>query len=211
MLRFEAVKSRLERKKASLMPPIPNNFQQRNALHEFLVFTTEENLRKLAQCRQIFMDGTFKTQTAPFIQFVTIHGFYMERALSFVMVLMTGETEEMYKAMLRHIKRRVQHVTGQRWMPNKVTTDFEMAMMEALRTELPTVRSSGCYFHFCQSLWRKVQELGLSDSSYVPIHSWVISSNTWNAYVRDNAIFPPAVWNVFGRGSDNMNQQPCGR
>ncbi|KAK7884709.1 hypothetical protein WMY93_027832 [Mugilogobius chulae] len=245
------------------MPPIPNNFQQvavegqwaetwdgglflskRNALHEFLVFTTEDNIRKLAQCRQIFMDGTFKTCPAPFVQFVTIHGFYMERALPFVMVLMTGKTEEMYKAVLRHIKRRVQHVTGQRWMPNKVTTDFEMAMMEALRTELPTVRSSGCYFHFCQSLWRKVQELGLSAPyrtnrrikkwirkamavGYLPLavmrHNFrlMITSRLTRqllraypqlgdfiqymerTYVRDNAIFPPAVWNVFARGSDN--------
>ena len=48
------------------------------------------------------------------------------------------------------------------WMPDRVVTDFEVAAMNAIRAELPAVRVNGCYFHFTQSLWRKIQELGLS-------------------------------------------------
>ena len=49
-----------------------------------------------------------------------------------------------------------------RWSPEKVLTDFEMALINAFETKLPNIRTTGCYFHFCQSLWRKVQELGLA-------------------------------------------------
>lgn len=69
---FEAVRSRLERKRANLMPPIPNNLEEvavegewaeswggedflskHHGLHNFLVFGTEDNFRKLSQCRQV--------------------------------------------------------------------------------------------------------------------------------------------------------------
>uniref|UniRef100_A0AAV2J3Z3 MULE transposase domain-containing protein n=1 Tax=Knipowitschia caucasica TaxID=637954 RepID=A0AAV2J3Z3_KNICA len=47
------------------------------------------------------------------------------------------------------------------WRPQKVVCDFEMALITALQSELPQVSIQGCYFHFTQSLWRRVQELGL--------------------------------------------------
>ena len=59
------------------------------------------------------MDGTFKTCPRPFYQFVTIHGMYLGRVVPFVMVLMSGKTEEMYRAVLRHVKRKVERVTGE--------------------------------------------------------------------------------------------------
>ena len=34
--------------------------------------------------------------------------------------------------------------------------------MTAVETEFPRARISGCYFHFTQSLWRHVQQLGLA-------------------------------------------------
>ena len=60
------------------------------------------------------MDGTFKTCPRVFDQFVTIHGMYLGRVVPFIMVLMSGKTELMYRALLRHVKRKVERVTGQR-------------------------------------------------------------------------------------------------
>ena len=59
------------------------------------------------------MDGTFKTCPRPYYQFACIHGLYLGRVVPFVMVLMSGKTEEMYRAVLRHVKRRVERVTQQ--------------------------------------------------------------------------------------------------
>ena len=49
------------------------------------------------------------------------------------------------------------------WSPTTVVMDFEMALKNAFEEELDddtTIKM--CYFHFCQSLWRKIQELGLA-------------------------------------------------
>ena len=69
---FHAIKSRLERKRASLMPPIPQTVEQvavegewamtwtgdqflskHNQEHGFLVFGTEDNFRRLGRCDQV--------------------------------------------------------------------------------------------------------------------------------------------------------------
>jgi hypothetical protein len=42
-----------------------------------------------------------------------------------------------------------------------VICDFELALITAAESEFIGCRVRGCYFHFSQSLWRKVQALGL--------------------------------------------------
>jgi len=42
--------------------------------------------------------------------------------------------------------------------------DFESAVWQALVAEFPDATVKGCTFHFMQSIWRKVQELGLQKS-----------------------------------------------
>jgi hypothetical protein len=40
-----------------------------------------------------------------------------------------------------------------------VLTDFELAARHAFAAIFPNDRVRGCYFHFCQCLWRKVQQI----------------------------------------------------
>ena len=48
---------------------------------------------------------------------------------------------------------------------NEIMSDFELAfelaLVQSLELEFPGARIHGCYFHFTQCLWRKVQRLGL--------------------------------------------------
>ena len=48
-----------------------------------------------------------------------------------------------------------------RFSPDEIMTDFELALVQSLELEFPGARIHGCYFHFSQCLWRKVQRLGL--------------------------------------------------
>ncbi|XP_077287951.1 uncharacterized protein LOC143912539 [Arctopsyche grandis] len=40
-------------------------------------------------------------------------------------------------------------------------TDFEVAVINAIRTELPLTVHRGCFFHFSQCIFRRIQESGL--------------------------------------------------
>ena len=42
-----------------------------------------------------------------------------------------------------------------------ITLDFETAMWQAVAEMFPTVTRLGCFFHWSQAIWHKVQELGL--------------------------------------------------
>lgn len=42
-----------------------------------------------------------------------------------------------------------------------VISDFETALHAALQQDFPNTRHQGCYFHFVQAVWRKIQALGL--------------------------------------------------
>ena len=46
--------------------------------------------------------------------------------------------------------------------PQRVLSDFERSAMNAYEEEFPGIIIKGCHFHMIQSLWRKVQELGLA-------------------------------------------------
>lgn len=78
------------------------------------------------------------------------------------MCLSTGKEVGQYREILAHVKDQVQQITGHRWRPDSVVTDFESSLLLAIETELPRTRKQGCYFHFCQALWRRIQRLGLA-------------------------------------------------
>lgn len=47
--------------------------------------------------------------------------------------------------------------------PTTVVCDFEMAVINAVGAVLgPHVAVQGCFYHLCQSTWRRVQEIGLT-------------------------------------------------
>ena len=57
------------------------------------------------------------------------------------------------------LQEAMQH--GISFSPNEIMADFELALVQSLELQFPGARIHGCYFHFAQCLWRKVQSLGL--------------------------------------------------
>ena len=52
--------------------------------------------------------------------------------------------------------------TGNELDPKHVVCDFEFSLKIALETEILNAEICGCFFHFAQSLWRRVQKLSLA-------------------------------------------------
>ena len=136
--------------------PVTISFCTRITTGEFWYLT-------LQRCQEVYMDGTFRTAPRPYYQYLTVHGRYRNRVLCFVHVLMTGKLIGQYRELFRVLKRTIRRASGHRWRPESVISDFEHSLyLYAIETEIPNARLSGCYFHFGQNLWRKVQSLGLA-------------------------------------------------
>eukprot|EP00058_Branchiostoma_floridae_P022020 XP_002607510.1 hypothetical protein BRAFLDRAFT_69941 [Branchiostoma floridae] len=136
------------------------------AVHIVWVTSAEFNMEGIrleeAECTALYMNGTFKSCPRPYTQFLTIHGLYHERVVPFVMGLLAERTIGAYRQILLHVKARVRQVTRHHLRPRRVVMDFEVGLMTATETEFPRATISGCHFHFCQSLWRRIHNLGLA-------------------------------------------------
>lgn len=107
------------------------------------------------------MDGTFKSSSNQFKQIYTIHADLGSTATetnvaAVAFALLPNKKKETYVRMLQMILREVPD-----WKPETINIDFEASAVAALRDVFPDAKIQGCYFHFTQCLWRKVQDVGL--------------------------------------------------
>ena len=178
---FESARSALDRERRKHIPEIPldianvqidGRWRRTTDGRRFLskidnawgyaVFATDEALECLGECNDVFMDGTFKSVPRPYAQLLTVHGFYRDRVIPLVFVLMHDRQIGTYRQVFSHIKRKFNRLTGNQLQPTNIITDFETGLITAAETEFPQARMYGCFFHFCRSLWRKCQTEGLT-------------------------------------------------
>ena len=122
------------------------------------IFSTQANLELLSRSEQFFSDGTFST--APrrlFYQLYSIHGIFHNNILPLVYAFLPNKSAETYGRLMEELKRLQPSINPQKWM-----TDFERASINAIQSSFPQVSHTGCFFHFQQCVWRKIQEMGLS-------------------------------------------------
>ena len=117
---------------------------------EMLVFSTENNLTVLASCKHYFMDGTFKTMPVIFDQLYTIHGMKNGYVIPLVYALLPNKRQETYSNFLRTVKTIAPTLDVE-----SVNTDFEPAIVKAIKEELPSSNHYGCFLHLCQCVYRK--------------------------------------------------------
>ena len=91
-----------------------------------------------------------------------MHGYFRGRVLCLATGLLADKTIGTYRQMFQTLKNEIRRLTGNRWAPAICISDFEQSIVTAFETEFPNARVNGCYFHFAQNLWRKIQELGLA-------------------------------------------------
>lgn len=103
----------------------------------------------------IFVDGTFDIAPKLFAQVYTVHALIDGRCFPMAYGLLSRKTEEIYVEFLNAVQNRLKHD------PLSITSDFEKAFVNASMKVFPKVNVFGCFFHFKQSTWRKITDLGL--------------------------------------------------
>ena len=76
-----------------------------------------------------------------------------------VFALLPNKKKETYVRLFQLIMEAVPQ-----WRPSVVNVDFEASAIAALRQVFPTAEISGCYFHMKKCLWRKVQDVSLTEN-----------------------------------------------
>lgn len=122
-----------------------------------LVFGTRQNLRMLAENRNWHADGTFKVVPLLFYQLFTIHAQYFGRAVPLIYALLPNKKRKTYIHLLKALKTIEPNLA-----PLTLMIDYEMAVIKSFCTIFPRLQETGCFFHFSQCIWRKIQEEGLA-------------------------------------------------
>jgi hypothetical protein len=68
---------------------------------------------------------------------------------------MSSKSQASYVAVLRFLRNLVPD------RQRTVITDFERALQNAIRDQYPSATLKGCWFHYCQAVWRNFVKLGL--------------------------------------------------
>jgi len=42
----------------------------------------------------------------------------------------------------------------------KITVDFELGLLQAVELQFPTAKIQACFYHYSQSIWKKVRSWG---------------------------------------------------
>jgi hypothetical protein len=151
-----------------------NNFVLANdgAIDKIIIFGTKGFLGILCDCNRVYMDGTFYSSPQHFSQLYTLHGMFKfgnnERMFPLLYVLLPGKTRDIYLRMFSLIKVAADS-HNMTFNPNHFHIDFEKSVINALNISFSNPEIHGCFFHYTQAIWRKVQDLKLvSDFKGVP-------------------------------------------
>uniref|UniRef100_A0A915NP24 FLYWCH-type domain-containing protein n=1 Tax=Meloidogyne floridensis TaxID=298350 RepID=A0A915NP24_9BILA len=79
------------------------------------------------------------------------------RVVPFVYCLIPNKSEEIYKRALTCVLNSI----GER-RPMMFIIDFEKSVENVIRSLIPQTHVAGCWFHFNQSIWQSIQNLGLN-------------------------------------------------
>jgi hypothetical protein len=96
-----------------------------------------------------------------FCQLYVIRAPLDSSAVTCAYAFLPSKSQAVYEEMMQAIVTKCDEI-GISPDPQIVTSDFEQAMMQAVKAVFGQhVETKGCLFHLMQSTWRKVQELGL--------------------------------------------------
>src|SRR6218665_1499133 len=139
---------------------------------DFILFAAQEDIDFLFSNQHWLADGTFRVTPEGFYQLYTIHSLFNGQTFPCIYALLPGRSEAVYRRLINLLV----DLRSDGRNPESIITDFELAAINAFQYAFPQISLSGCYFHFGQSVWRKLQ----AEGSYI-LHT-IIKQEHLTAY-----------------------------
>ena len=102
------------------------------------------------------VDGTFRSVPYLYLQLFSIHALKGDKPIPLIYYLLAAKTRIIYSEVFRALNDKANEL-NKILSPDLVTCDFERGLITCIRLEFLTACIRGCYFHFCQAVYRKVQ------------------------------------------------------
>jgi len=135
---------------------------------KYILFTSIFQLKKINDCEQIFMDGTFYSCPKNFYQLYNIIGKEKNTGIiiPIAFILMSHKSYSLYYHAFDNIKtlllkNNIKYKEGEL----KFMMDFEKSSRKAIKRVFPDSLLFGCFFHFTKALWNKAKKEGLCKKS----------------------------------------------
>ncbi|XP_046350164.2 uncharacterized protein LOC124131114 [Haliotis rufescens] len=129
---------------------------------KILAFGSLESLEALQSSEILYMGGTFTACPGLWNQVYIIHARLGATTYPLIFALLPDRQTDTYSRLFMLLKDEVQQRLNRPLAPSCIQTDFEMAAIRAVQVVFPTADVKGCFFLYCQAIWRKVQHLGLA-------------------------------------------------
>ena len=129
---------------------------------KIVIFGTERALQHVSEADTFFVDGTFSVCPSIFYQVFTIHIMKYNQVFPMIYALLPNKQRHTYNRAFMLLKDAALDL-GLTLDPISLMCDFELAIIQASLLNFPNASHRGCYYHYMQSIWRKVQSLGLAD------------------------------------------------
>lgn len=117
-----------------------------------IIFATDRNLCLLRTNLNWFCDGTFKVCPNLFHQLYTVNIIINGSMIPIIYALMSTRNRHSYDFLFNFILSKIENNS-----PSTITIDFEKAAIASIQRVFPSANIHGCFFHFNQSIWKKIQ------------------------------------------------------
>ena len=150
------------------------NFETRGKI---LIFSSPQNIVRLFASKEIMIDGTFKCPPRLYIdkkgQLLGLHANIGDVHSILVWALLPGKSKEMYKVFFRFLRKTADDCNIRiAWQ--RLISDFELPMMNSFSEEFCRfiiIILFGCWFHYCQCIYRQIQKRKTLLGLYLQPHS----------------------------------------
>ncbi|CAM2727523.1 unnamed protein product [Rotaria socialis] len=127
-----------------------------------LVWSSDMQLKLLFDSEKLYMDGTFSTTPQNFEQVYIIQVIHHDTCIPAVYALLPNRKTTTY-SYLFHVLFSEAKKIGKTFAPILIMTDFEPGVTRAIALDFTEKNiQKGCFFRFCQAIYRKVQSNSLS-------------------------------------------------
>ncbi|CAF2982191.1 unnamed protein product [Rotaria sp. Silwood2] len=129
-----------------------------------LIWSSDIQLNLLFDSQRLHMDGTFSSSPPNFDQVFIIQAIVHGTCVPVVYALLPDRKAKTYIHLFTILFDEAKRL-NKKLNPLLIMTDFEPGLAKAISLEFSekTIQK-GCFFHFCQSVYRNVQSHGLSST-----------------------------------------------